>query len=134
MKPYLKQVGKLLLLIVSVQLARGLVFTGLWKVLQPQGDSIQWVIMDMIAFCVVGEGLLLLFAPSPEQLSLEWTNTPRWERITYLAGGGLILLLVGISIFMGHRHPRHRHRHGHPPADVRRVHFSWLGLETIGTD
>ncbi len=101
MKEYFKQIGKILLLIVSVQLVRGLVYTGLWKVLQPGSDSLQWVIMDMIAFCVVGEGLLLLFRPTENQLSLEWDAAPRWERIAYLAGGGLILLLVATSFFFG---------------------------------
>ena len=101
MKLYFKQVGKILLLIVSVQLVRGLIYTGLWKFLQPQGASLQWVIMDMIAFCVVGEGLLLIFRPPEKQLSLEWDAAPRWERIAYLAGGGLILLLVATSFFFG---------------------------------
>jgi len=101
MKNYLKQIGKILLLIVIVQTVRGLVFTGLWKFLQPEGDSLLWVIMDMIAFCLVGEGLLLIFRPSEKQLSLEWNNAPRWERIIYLAVGGLILILVGITYFMG---------------------------------
>ena len=101
MKNYLRQVGKILLLLVIVQAARGLVFTGLWKFLQPQGDSLQWVIMDMIAFCLVGEGLLLLFNPSTNQLSLEWNSAPRWERIASIAGGVLIFALVGTSIFLG---------------------------------
>ena len=101
MKNYLRQVGKILLLLVLVQAARGLVFTGLWKFLQPQGDSLQWVIMDMIAFCLVGEGLLLLFNPSTNQLSLEWNSAPRWERIASIAGGVLIFALVGTSFFLG---------------------------------
>ena len=101
MKSYLRQVGKILLMIVSVQAVRGLVFTGLWKFLQPQSDSLQWVIMDMIAFCLVGEGLLLLFNPSASQLSLEWISAPRWERIVYIAGGVLIFALVGTSFFLG---------------------------------
>jgi len=101
MKAYLKQIGKILLLILIVQAVRGLAFTGLWKVLQPQGDTLLWVIIDMIAFCLVGEGLLLLFRPSAEQLSLAWDTVPRWERIAYLAGGGLIILLVGTSYFLG---------------------------------
>lgn len=88
-------------MIVSVQAVRGLVFTGLWKFLQPQSDSLQWVIMDMIAFCLVGEGLLLLFNPSTEQLSLEWNNAPHWERIAYIAGGVLIFALVTTSFFLG---------------------------------
>lgn len=101
MKNYLKQIGKILLLIVIVQTVRGLAFTGLWKVLHPQGDSLLWVIMDMIAFCLVGEGLLLIFHPSAEQLSLTWDPASRWERIAYLAGGGLIFALVGVSFFLG---------------------------------
>ena len=101
MKNYIRQVGKILLLIVIVQAVRGLVFTGLWKFLQPQGDSLQWVIMDMIAFCLVGEGLLLLFNPSTNQLSLEWNSAARWERIASIAGGVLIFALVGTSFFLG---------------------------------
>jgi membrane protease YdiL (CAAX protease family) len=101
MKPYIKQIGKILLLIVIVQLVRGLVFTGLWKFMQPQGDTLLWVIMDMIAFCFVGYVLLLVFHPSAEQVSLEWDAAPRWERIAYLAGGGLLLLLVMSSYFLG---------------------------------
>lgn len=101
MKVYLRRIGKILLLLIAVQFVRGLIFTGLWKLLQPQGDSLLWVIMDMIAFCIVGEGLLLLFRPSEKQLSLEWDTAPRWERIAYLAAGGLILVLVGVSYFLG---------------------------------
>jgi len=101
MKNYFKQIGKILLLIGILQLVRGLIYTGLWKLLQPQGDSLLWFIMDMIAFCLVGEGLLLIFRPSEAQLSLEWGAAPHWERIAYLAAGGLIFVLVGTSYFLG---------------------------------
>ena len=101
MKDYLQKIGRFLLVVIVIQIIRGLIYTGLWKILHPQGDSLMWVIMDMIAFCLVAEGLLLIFNPSTEQLSLGWNNIPRWERIAYLAAGTLIFVMVGTSYFLG---------------------------------
>ena len=100
MKDYLQQVGKFLLLLVAVQVTRGLIYTGLWTFLHPEGDSLQWIYMDVIAFCLVGVGLLLLFRPSVMQSSLAWNTAPRRERIAYLVAGVLILILVGTTYFI----------------------------------
>jgi hypothetical protein len=39
MQAYLGQIGRFLLVLLAVQIGRGLIVTGLWRILQPPSDS-----------------------------------------------------------------------------------------------
>lgn len=94
MKIYLQQIGRFLLLLFAIQIVRALIITGLWRFLHPAPDSPIWAYMDIMAFGLIGIGLLLWFRPSREQLGLDWRTAPRWEIIVYAILGLLTLGLV----------------------------------------
>jgi membrane protease YdiL (CAAX protease family) len=100
MKIYLQQIGRLLLLLLAIQIGRGLIITGLWSILKPAPDSPLWAYMDMVAFGVIGISLLLLYRPSRLQLALDWKTAPRWELAIYIGAGILTLGLVASTYFL----------------------------------
>jgi hypothetical protein len=100
MKTYLQQIGRLLLLLLVIQIGRGLIITGLWRLLQPAPDSPLWATMDMVAFGLIGISLLLYVRPSRRQLALDWKNAPRWELAVYIGMGILTLGLVISTYFL----------------------------------
>lgn len=100
MKPYLREIVRFLLLLLVIQVVRGLIITGLWRSLQPPSDSPTWALMDMLAFGLVGMGLLLFARPTEMQLALEWGTAPRWERAAYIGLGLLTLALVFSTYFL----------------------------------
>ena len=97
---YLQQIGRFLLLLLVIQIGRGLIITGLWRILQPASDSPLWAYMDMVAFGVIGLSLLILYRPSAAQLGLDWQTAPRWEMIAYILLGTLTLVLVLSTYFI----------------------------------
>lgn len=94
MKTYLQEIGRFLVLLLAIQIGRGLIITGLWRILQPASDSPLWAYMDMVAFGVIGISLLILARPSAAQLGLDWRPAPRWEWIACILLGVLTLVLV----------------------------------------
>ena len=97
---YLQQIGRFLLLLLAIQIGRGLIITGLWRILQPASDSPLWAYMDMVAFGVIGLSLLIFYRPSAAQLGLDWQTAPRWEMIAYILLGTLTLVLVLSTYFI----------------------------------
>jgi membrane protease YdiL (CAAX protease family) len=100
MKTYLGQAGRFLLLLLAIQVVRALVITGLWRLLHPAPDSAIWAYMDIIAFGLIGMGLLFAFRPHREQLALDWRAAPRWELVADLGMGILTLGLVVSTYFL----------------------------------
>lgn len=100
MSTYLRQTGRFLLLLFLIQIIRGLIITGLWKFLQPPTGSPIWAYMDMVAFGLVGIGLVLLFQPSRADLGLAWKTASRLERAVYIGMGMLTLALVTSTFFL----------------------------------
>lgn len=100
MKTYLQQIGHFLLLLLAIQIGRGLIITGMWRFLQPAPDSPIWATMDMVAFGLVGISLLLFFRPARTQLGLDWKTAPRWELAAYIGIGVLTLGLVISTYFL----------------------------------
>ena len=96
MKPYLQKIGRFLVLLLTIQFARALIITGLWRFLHPAPDSPIWAYLDIFAFGLIGIGLLLWFRPTREQLALDWKAAPRGEMIAY-AGLGLLTLGLVLS-------------------------------------
>ncbi|HLO16281.1 MAG TPA: CPBP family intramembrane glutamic endopeptidase [Anaerolineales bacterium] len=100
MKPYLGQIGHFLLVLLAIQVGRGLIITGLWRILQPAKDSPIWAYMDMVAFGIVGISLLVFFRPSAAQIALDWKTIPRWELVIYIGLGIFILALIFSTYFL----------------------------------
>jgi membrane protease YdiL (CAAX protease family) len=95
MKTYLQKISHFLLLLLTIQIARALIVTGMWRFLHPEPDSPLWAYVEIFAFGLIGIGLLLWFRPTREQLALDWRTAPRWEMIVYAMSG---LLTVGLVI------------------------------------
>lgn len=100
MKTYLRQIGYFLLLLLAIQIGRGLIITGLWRFLRPAPDSALWAYMDMVAFGLIGIGLLIYYRPSAAQLALDWRAIPRRELIVYIAMGILTIALALSTYFL----------------------------------
>ena len=100
MKIYLHQIGRILLLLLAIQIVRASIITGLWRLLHPAPDSPLWAYMDVIAFGLIGISLVLWYRPSREQLGLDWKTAPRWELAAYTGMGILALGLVLSTYFL----------------------------------
>ena len=100
MKIYLQQTGRFLLLLLAIQIVRALIITGLWRLLHPAPDSPIWAYMDIIAFGLIGMGLLFWFRPMRKQLALDWKRAPRWELAAYVGLGVLTLGAVISTYFL----------------------------------
>lgn len=100
METYLQKIGRFFLLLLSIQIFRVLIITGLWRFLHPPPDSPIWAYMDIMAFGLIGIGLLLWFRPSREQLALDWRTAPRWEMTGYAVLGLLTFGLVISTYFL----------------------------------
>lgn len=100
MKPYLRKIGRFLILLLTIQIVRALIITGLWRFLHPAPDSPIWAYMDIMAFGLIGMGLLLWFRPSREHLALDWRTAPRWEVFAYTIMGLLTLGVVISTYFL----------------------------------
>lgn len=100
MKTYLAQIGRFLLLLLAIQIGRGLINTGLWRILQPAADSPLWAFMDMVAFGFLGIGLLIFYRPSAAQLGLDWRGLPRWELMAYILIGTVTVVSVLGTYFL----------------------------------
>jgi membrane protease YdiL (CAAX protease family) len=100
MKTYVQQIGRFLILLFAIQVGRGLIIAGLWRILQPASDSPLWAYMDMVAFGFIGIGLLIFARPSAAELALDWRGAPRWELIGYILLGTLSVVLVLSTYFL----------------------------------
>jgi membrane protease YdiL (CAAX protease family) len=100
MNIYLQKIGRILVLLFAIQIVRASIVAGLWRLLHPAPDSPIWAYIDIIAFGLIGIGLVLWFRPSREQLALDWRRAPRWEIIAYVGMGILTLGLVISTYFL----------------------------------
>jgi membrane protease YdiL (CAAX protease family) len=100
MKTYLQQIGRFLVLLLAIQIGRGLIIAGLWRILQPASDSPLWAFMDMVAFGFLGIGLLIFSHSSAADLALDWRTMPRWELVGYIVLGTLSVVLVLSTYFL----------------------------------
>jgi membrane protease YdiL (CAAX protease family) len=100
MKSYFQSVGRLLLLLLLIQIGRALLITGLWRLLQPAADSPIWAYMDMVAFGLLGLGLLIFARPYAAELGLDWKAAPRWELVAYIVVGIFTLALILSTYFL----------------------------------
>lgn len=93
-KPFISILGKILLVLIIVQLFRASVMYGLWFVVKPGQDIILFQILNGISFLIVGIVLLLLIKPSLKELGLNLDNVRKRTRIIYLSGGIILLIVI----------------------------------------
>jgi len=95
MNAYIKAIARFLLLLIVIQSVRALIAVGLWDFVGRELDLLDWAYVDMVAFSLIGMGLISFFQPSAKLLALDWKDASRWERINYVGGG---LLTVGLFL------------------------------------
>lgn len=93
-KPFISILGKILLVLIIVQLFRASVMYGLWFIVKPGQDIILFQILNGLSFLIVGIVLLLLIKPSLKELGLNLDNIRKRTRIIYLLGGIILLIVI----------------------------------------
>lgn len=100
MRKYLQQIGQFLLVLLAIQIGRGLIVTGLWRILQPAADSPLWAYMDMVAFGLIGTSLFFFFRPSLSDLALDGKTASGVQKTIYVSLGIFTLLLILSTYFL----------------------------------
>lgn len=93
-KPFISILGKILLVLIIVQLFRASVMYGLWFIVKPGQDIILFQILNGLSFLIVGIVLLLLIKPSLKELGLNLDNIRKRTKIIYLSGGIILLIVI----------------------------------------
>ncbi len=93
-KPFLKLLGKIIIILIVIQLLRAFVMDGLWYVVKPGENIILFQILNGISFLIVGTLLLVLIRPSLKDLSLNLDDVRKRTKIIYFAG------IVALPIFI----------------------------------
>jgi membrane protease YdiL (CAAX protease family) len=93
-KPFIKILGKIILILIIIQLFRASVMYGLWYVVKPGPDMIIFQILNGLSFLIVGILLLALIQPSLKELSLDLENVRKKTRSLYLLGIIALIVLV----------------------------------------
>jgi membrane protease YdiL (CAAX protease family) len=93
-KPFIKILGKIILILIVIQLFRALVMYGLWYIVKPGPDIVMFQILNGLSFLIVGIILLILIRPSLKELSLNLNDIRKRTRILYLLGGIILLILI----------------------------------------
>jgi len=87
----IKTIGNFFLLLIAIQIGRGLLTWGAYSLLKPtRTDSPIWSYIDIFTFTIIGLVLLLAMRPSPQSVGLEWKTARRWEKAAYVSGGILV--------------------------------------------
>lgn len=93
-KPFISILGKILIVLIIVQLFRASVMYGLWFVVKPGQDIVLFQILNGLSFLIVGIVLLLLIKPSLKELGLNLDNVRKRTKIIYLSGGIILLIVI----------------------------------------
>ena len=100
-KPFLKLLGKIIIILIVIQLLRALVMDSLWYVIKPGEDIILFQILNGISFLIVGILLLVLFRPSLKELSLNLDDVRKKTKIIYFAGMIALPILIVLPVTFG---------------------------------
>jgi len=93
-KSFIKILGKIILILIVIQLFRASVMYGLWYVVKPGPDIIIFQILNGLSFLIVGILLLVLIRPSLKELGLDLENVRKRTRSLYLLGVIVLIILV----------------------------------------
>lgn len=95
-KPFIKILGKIIILLVIIQLFRASVMYGLWYVIQPGEDIILFQILNGVSFIIVGITLLMLIKPSLKELGLNLDDVRKRTQYLYIFG----IIVLAILVFL----------------------------------
>lgn len=93
-KSFLKLLGKIIIILVAIQLLRALFMDGMWYLVKPGDNVILFQILNGLSFLIVGLLLLVTFRPSLKDLSLNLDDIKKRTKILYFAGGIILLILI----------------------------------------
>lgn len=100
-KPFLKLLGKLIIILIIIQLLRAFVMDSLWYVVKPGENLILFQILNGISFLIVGILLLAVFRPSLKDLSLNLDDVKKRTKITYFAGMTALPIFIVLPVTLG---------------------------------
>ena len=100
-KPFIKLLGKLIAILIIIQILRAFVMDSLWYVIKPGENIILFQILNGISFLIVGIFLLILFKPSLKDLSLNLDDVRKRTKIIYFAGLIALPVFIILPVFLG---------------------------------
>ena len=100
-KPFLKLLGKIIIILLVIQLLRAFVMDGLWYVIKPGENIVLFQILNGISFLIVGVLLLAVFRPSLKDLSLSLEDVRKRTKIIYLAGMIALPIFIVLPVALG---------------------------------
>ena len=100
-KPFIKLLGKLIAILIIIQILRAFVMDSLWYVIKPGENIILFQILNGISFLIVGIFLLILFKPSLKTLSLNLDDVRKRTKIIYFAGLTALPVFIILPVFLG---------------------------------
>ncbi len=93
-KPFISILGKIILILIIIQLFRATVMYGLWYFVKPGQDIILFQILNGLSFLIVGIVLLLLIKPSLKELELNLDDLTKRTKTFYILGIVTLIMLV----------------------------------------
>lgn len=93
-KSFIKLLGKIIIILVVIQLLRATVMYGLWYFVRPGQDIILFQILNGLSFLIVGIVLLAIFKPSLKYLGLNLDDKRERTKIIYLLGAIILPILI----------------------------------------
>ncbi len=100
-KPFLKLLGKIIIILIIIQLLRAFVMDSLWYMVKPGENIVLFQILNGISFLIVGIFLLILFKPSLKTLSLNLDDVRKRTKIIYLAGMIALPIFIILPVALG---------------------------------
>ena len=100
-KPFVKLLGKLIAILIIIQILRAFVMDSLWYVIKPGENIVLFQILNGISFLIVGIFLLILFKPSLKTLSLNLDDVRKRTKIIYFAGMIALPVFIILPVLLG---------------------------------
>ena len=100
-KPFLKLLGKIIIILLVIQLLRAFVMDGLWYVIKPGENIVLFQILNGISFLIVGALLLAVFRPSLKDLSLNLEDVRKRTKTIYFAGMIALPIFIVLPVALG---------------------------------
>ena len=100
-KPFLKLLGKIIIILIIIQLLRAFIMDSLWYVIKPGEDLVLFQILNGISFLIVGVLLLAVFRPSLKDLSLNLDDVRKRTKIIYFTGIIALPVFIILPVVLG---------------------------------
>ena len=100
-KPFLKLLGKIIIILIIIQLLRAFVMDGLWYVIKPGENIVLFQILNGISFLIVGVLLLAVVRPSLKDLSLNLDDVRKRTKTIYFAGMIALPIFIILPVVLG---------------------------------